>query len=82
MKKDFKPEEPVQIWDYLYTACDDEDLLPGHSSIGFIIRKSQPEDIGDGGKPLGALAKDCWMIAVPGQKKAIYHYHQEWVRKV
>jgi|TARA_R110000824_G_scaffold53886_5_gene148813 hypothetical protein len=83
MSKEFKNEETVQIWDYMHSAeCAKEDQLPGHSLIGLVIRKSRPEDKGPSGHELGLGAKDCYLVAVPGQEKATYHYHKEWIRKV
>jgi len=82
MSKEFKSEETVQIWDYLHSSCNDDDQLPGHSSIGLVIRKSRPEDKHVSGFSLGDGAKDCYLVAVPGQGKATYHYHKEWLRKI
>jgi len=80
MSKEFKNEETVQIWDYMTQGKND--ALPGHSTIGIIIRKSRPEDTHLNGYPLGESSKDCYFVAVPGQAKAAYHYHKEWLRKV
>jgi|ETNvirnome_2_300_1030623.scaffolds.fasta_scaffold192283_1 hypothetical protein len=81
----FKKEEPVQIWDYLGVDENGEDkkegVLPGHRSIGLIIRKSASSDV-VAGYPLGQRAKDCYLVAVPNQEEAVYHYHCEWLRKV
>jgi len=83
MSKEFKTEETVQIWDYLCSAdCDKENQIPAHSKIGIVIRPSRPEDKHESGFSLGEGAKDCYLVAVPGQEKAAYHYNKAWIRKV
>ena len=78
-RKNFQPEEFVRIDDYLgSTLCDS---LPGHGTLAMVIRRSRPEDIFDG-DALGERSAGCWFVAVAGQKKAVYHYHQEWLKKV
>ena len=78
-RKNFQPEEFVRIDDYLGGTLADR--LPGHGTLAMIIRRSRPEDIFNG-DALGDRSASCWFVAVAGQKKAVYHYHQEWLKKV
>jgi len=78
-RKNFQPEEFVRIDDYLGRTLADR--LPGHGTLAMIIRRSRPEDM-VGGDALGERSASCWFVAVAGQKEAVYHYHQEWLKKV
>ncbi len=81
-RKNFNRADIVQIEDWMVTCGETSLQIPGNGKTGIVIRRSTPEDIAEGGYPLGENAYSCWLVAVGGEKKPAYHYHNEWLKKV
>jgi len=75
----FAVGETVQVWDWIFVGCGDEDdKLGSHGATGVIARPSSANDIHRGNR-LGKRAADCFQVAIPN--KGLVHVHTEWLRK-